>query len=159
MIQKTTIFGADKDQFFMELALKEAHKAFARDEVPIGAIVVSRDGEILGRGSNNVEKMHSQVAHAEMLAVQRAGKKFGDWRLEGCWLYVTLEPCSMCMNMILLSRIKGLAFGATSPLFGFHLDNALSIELYRNSKLQLVQGVCGDESANLLKRFFQPKRI
>ena len=153
-----TIFGADQDIQFMSHALRQARAAFKQDEVPVGAVVVSPQGIIIGRGSNKVEHRHAQTAHAECLAIQEAGKTLNDWRLEGCWIYVTLEPCAMCMNLILLSRLAGIVFGASSPLFGFHLDNVLSIELYKKGTLTVVQGVCKEEAGELLKQFFKKKR-
>ncbi len=107
----------------MRQALKLAQKAAVIDEVPIGALVVNEQGVILGRGYNMVEKLCTQTAHAELRALTQAGKKVGDWRLNGCWLYVTLQPCAMCLNSIKLSRIQGVVYGAESPLFGYHLDN------------------------------------
>jgi tRNA(adenine34) deaminase len=158
MQEKRSPFGKEKDIYFMQQALRLAEKAFQADEVPIGSIVVNAQGKIIGRGFNIVEQKNTQVAHAEMLALQKAGAKNGDWRLEECWLYVTLEPCAMCMHMSLLSRIEGIVFGARSPLFGFHLDNSLSLALYKKSAPTIIEGVCADEAALLLKRFFQTKR-
>lgn len=125
-MQKSTesIFGHEKDLFFMSQALLQAQKALDKDEVPVGAVVVNADGVIIARGMNCTEAHHTQHAHAESLAIAKAGKKMRDWRLEGCWIYVTLEPCAMCMHLILLSRLAGVVFGASSPLFGFHLDNS-----------------------------------
>lgn len=153
-----TVFGIEQDIRFMQHALEQAAIAFKNDEVPVGAVVVNSEGKILGQGSNNVERQHAQTAHAECLAIQSAGAALNDWRLEGCWIYVTLEPCAMCMNLILLSRLAGVVFGASSPLFGFHLDNALSIELYKKGTLTVVQGVCKEEAGELLKQFFKMKR-
>ena len=151
-------FGPEKDIFFMSLALKQAQKALLKDEVPVGALVVDAHGVILSRGMNLTETWHTQQAHAESLAITKAGKKLSDWRLEGCWVYVTLEPCAMCMHLILLSRVSGVVFGASSPLFGFHLDNALAIQLYKKSTLTIVEGVNKEKSVVLLKQFFKAKR-
>lgn len=151
-------FGALQDIAYMNHALRLANKAFANDEVPIGAVVVNADGAIIGRGMNMVEKRHTQTAHAEVFALQRAGAKFGDWRLEGCWLYVTLEPCVMCMALALQSRIKGVVYGAPSPIFGYHLDINISLQLYQKGALTLVEGVGKRESAALLRQFFKTKR-
>lgn len=142
----------------MKKALKQAEKAYALEEVPIGAVVVDSDGTIIGRGYNQVEKQHTQAAHAEFIALSRTGKKKGDWRLNGCWLYVTLEPCAMCMNLAILSRLDGIVFGSRSPLFGYQLDNALPFRLYKKSVLSIVGGILAEESARLLKDFFQRKR-
>lgn len=153
-----TIFGGQQDIQFMNHALQQAQIAFQRDEVPVGAIVVDAQGLIIGSASNEVEHQHAQTAHAECLAIQAAGKALNDWRLEGCWIYVTLEPCAMCMNLILLSRLAGVVFAASSPLFGFHLDNGISIELYKKGTFTVVQGICKKEAEELLKQFFKMKR-
>lgn len=144
---------------FMNIALKEAQKAFAKDEVPVGAVIVNRDKEIIAKGYNCVERKQQQIAHAEIVAITKANKKMGSWRLEGCWLYVTLEPCAMCINLILLSRMEGVVFGAPSPKFGYQLDKEGLISLYRRNTIRVLQGVCEQESALLLKKFFQQKRV
>jgi len=154
----TSRFGSEKDIFFMQRALEQARLAFDKQEVPIGAVVVSADEKIIGVGYNNVEAQHTQCAHAEMIALTRAAQQLGDWRLNGCWLYVTLEPCSMCMSMSVLSRIEGVVFGAESPIFGYQLDKNMAYQLYKNDIIKTVSGVCTTESAELLKSFFQKKR-
>lgn len=155
---QSSIFGVERDVWFMQQALKEAHKAYAKDEVPIGAVIVNADGDIIARGYNRVEKEHSQSAHAEVCAINKAGKKIGDWRLHDCSIFVTLEPCKMCIGLIMLSRIKGLVYGAASPLFGFHLDNMDTIQVYKRDALAIIDGVEKDNSQALLKLFFQQKR-
>lgn len=152
-----SIFGKKKDAHFMRAAFKQAQKAFEQNEVPIGAVVVNKHGKIIGRGYNQVEKKHSQTAHAEIDAIKKATKKMGNWRLENCWLYVTLQPCSMCMGLIKLSRIAGVVFGAPSPLFGYHLDNGKGSRVYKNDTI-VIDGINHDEAAQLLKRFFKIKR-
>jgi len=142
----------------MQQALVQANKALANNEVPIGALVVNKEGIVIARAYNQVEKKDTQSAHAEILAINKAGKKIGDWRLSDCWVYVTLEPCSMCMNLIYLSRMAGVIFGANSPLFGYRLDNRQSNQVYKKATVCVVEGVCADESARLLKRFFNKKR-
>ena len=155
---ETSIFGAKQDKKFMCEALKQAHKAGAKDEVPVGAIVVDAQGAIICRGYNQVETHSTQCAHAEMRALQKAGKKIGDWRLEGCWLYVTLKPCIMCMGLIYLSRLDGVVYGADSPLFGYRLDKVDTSRVYKEDTLAIVAGVCAEQAASLLKWFFQDKR-
>jgi len=155
---QSSIFGVNRDIWFIQQALKEAHKAYAKDEVPIGAIVVNAKGVIIARGHNYVEKEHTQLAHAEVRAIEKAGKKIGDWRLNNCWLYVTLEPCSMCMGLITLSRIQGLVYGASSPLFGFRLDNIDNIRVYQRSRLSIIDSIEMGSAEALLKLFFQKKR-
>jgi tRNA(adenine34) deaminase len=153
-----TIFGAEKDQLFMQEALEQAQCAAAIDEVPIGAVVVNPQGEIVGRGYNSVEKDFSQRAHAECLAIEQASKNLGDWRLNGHWLYVTLEPCSMCMGLIKLSRLDGVVYGAASPLFGFRLDNQQDLWVYKKNAFSILEGIKKEESVALLKNFFHKKR-
>jgi len=153
-----TVFGVEKDQAFMQQALLEAHKAYEIDEVPIGAVIVNAEGVIVARAHNSVERDYTQRAHAESLAVELAGKTLGDWRLNGCWLYVTLEPCSMCMGLITLSRLAGVVYGAPSPLFGFRLDKQDDLWVYKRDAISIVEGVKLEESANLLKQFFHDKR-
>jgi tRNA(adenine34) deaminase len=144
--------------FFMKQALAQARKALACDEVPIGAVVVSPEGIIVGRGYNQVERYGCQIAHAEMRALAQACKKVGDWRLNGYWVYVTLEPCSMCMNCMKLSRVSGIVYGAESPLFGYHLDNDAGHRVYNKCPVQIQKGVCAEEAVSLLKQFFKNKR-
>lgn len=150
-------FGAEKDHYFMAQALVQAQKAFEHNEVPVGAVVVDQTGRIIARGYNKVEKMFTQAAHAEMQVLQRACKKIGNWRGQGFWLYVTLEPCSMCMHFILLSRISGVVFGAPSPLFGYHLDKVTNSAVYKREPLKIVF-YSSEESRRLLQYFFQKKR-
>ena len=153
-----TIFGAEKDQWYMQHALEQAQCAAAINEVPIGAVVVNAAGEIVGRGYNSVERDRTQRSHAECIAIEQAGKVLGDWRLSGHWLYVTLEPCSMCMGLITLSRLSGVIYGAASPLFGFSLDNKEDLWVYKRDALFILQGIKEQEAAALLKDFFHKKR-
>ncbi len=146
-------------QFYMQKALALARRAFAADEVPIGALIVDRSGAIIARAFNLPECKMTQTAHAELLALAKAGKKIGDWRLEGCWLYVTLEPCAMCMNAIILSRVEGIVFGAESPLFGYQkVDKHTPSWLYKRDNLAIIGGICEEESRTLLQDFFKQKR-
>jgi len=153
-----TVFGKEKDLFFMQEALVEAKKAQEIDEVPIGAIVVNKKGVIIARGYNRVEKDCTQRSHAEGLAIEQAGKGLKDWRLENCWIYITLEPCTMCMELIKLSRLAGVVYGASSPLFGFQLDKIEDLSVYKRDTFSIIEGVRSNESADILKQFFRKKR-
>jgi len=136
----------------------QAHKALDNDEVPIGCIVVDPDGQRVATGYNRVEKRGCQTAHAEMIALQKVCKKLGDWRLDGYWVYVTLEPCSMCFSFMKLCRVAGVVYGADSPLFGYHLDKDAGLRVYNKNAVQIFGGVCAERSVSLLKQFFQKKR-
>ena len=142
----------------MNLAIEQAKKAFAANEVPIGAIVVDKNGKVIGRGYNKIETMKTQLAHAEVTAIKKAGKKIGDWRLNDCWLYVTLEPCTMCFGLIQLSRLKGVVFGAKSPLFGHGLsETKIKDQNLPELKKDLViqGGVQKEKCIKLLQKFFK----
>jgi tRNA(adenine34) deaminase len=156
MIKKKEIVG---HAWYMEHALAQARKALAHNEVPIGAVVVDARGIILASAYNKVERTHTQRAHAESLVMEKAAKKLSDWRLQDCWLYVTLEPCGMCMHLAMMSRVKGLVYGAPSPLFGYHLDEALVNQLYKKHALEIISDVCSNDASELLKKFFKQKRI
>ena len=148
----------ETDAYFMQKALRLAEKAYQHDEVPIGAVVVSAEGKVLGRGYNRTEVDYSQSRHAEVCAIERAGKKLLDWRLDGCTLYVTLQPCIMCMSLICLSRVTRLVYGAESPLFGYHLDKEVLPRLYKKHIKGITSGILEEESKVLLERFFKQKR-
>lgn len=158
MVDAKTPFGAKQDAYFMDVALAQARRALLHDEVPIGAVVVNQYGHIIGRGYNRVEHTHTQTAHAEMRALTAAAKKQNDWRLIGCWLYVTLEPCVMCMGLARISRLAGVVYATTSPLFGYRLDNASDSPVYKRDVLIIVDGVGAQRSAAMLKEFFRKKR-
>ena|SRR3990167_3178025 len=147
------------DHYYMGQALALAKEAFVQNEVPIGSVIVDASGAIVARGYNQSEQRHCQVFHAEMVALMEAGTHRKDWRLEGCWVYVTLEPCSMCVSAIALSRAKGVVFATSSPLFGFHLDNKNQFSLYNSDAFLVKEGVRKEESQELLKQFFDTKRI
>ena len=153
-----TLFGMKKDLLFMKQALAQAKRAYDHNEVPIGAVIVSKEGEIIARAYNKVEKECSQVAHAELIVLNKAGKKMGDWRLNGCFVYVTLEPCSMCLNALYLSRCAGIVFSASSPKFGYRLDNTQSNQIYKKASMIIVKGIAEAESSSLLRKFFNKKR-
>src|ERR1700751_1250594 len=146
------------DEQFMREALRQAHKAFAAEEVPVGAVVV-RGGQILGRAYNQVEMLKDATAHAEMLALTQAEAAVGDWRLTDCDLYVTKEPCVMCAGALMHVRIRRVIFGCSDPRSG---GAGGLVNLLQNPSLnhqcQITTGVLGDECAALLQEFFRKKR-
>ncbi|KON90693.1 tRNA adenosine(34) deaminase TadA [Rossellomorea marisflavi] len=147
-----------RDEQFMIEALKEAEKAAAIREVPIGAVVVLGD-EIIGRGHNLRETTQNAVTHAEMLAIQEACERMGTWRLEGAELYVTLEPCPMCSGAIILSRVEKVIYGAKDPKAGCAgtLMNLLDDERF-NHQCVVVPGVMEQECGGMLSSFFKDLR-
>jgi len=153
------LLPAHKHIYYMHKALAQAQHAFNRNEVPVGAVIVNHHGVVIARAYNKMHGAKSQVHHAELQALAKAGKKLGDWRLEGCWLFVTLEPCAMCINAIVLSRLAGIVFGASSPLFGYQkVDNSSPAWVYKRDILAIIGGVCQEESKKLLQEFFKQKR-
>jgi len=142
-----------KEQYMKE-ALIEAEKSIEKDEVPIGAIIVY-EGKIIARAHNLRNTNKSTLAHAEILAIEEAAKVVGDWRLEECEMYVTLEPCIMCAGAILQSRMKKVYFGAKSAKFGAvgSIINIFKVENF-NHKVEVESGILEKESAKLLKEFF-----
>jgi len=143
----------------MQKALQLAKEAALRGEIPIGAVVVNPEGLIIGDGYNQVEKLGFQGEHAEIRALRSAAQKIENWRLAGCALYVTLEPCTMCMGLAGLSRIERVIYGADSPLFGYRLDNQQGVALYTSHIKGITSGILADESAELLRDFFTKKRM
>ncbi len=142
---------------FMHLALVEARKAFERDSVPIGAVIVQGDAVISSAG-NEVMKQKDPIAHAEILAIRRACEVLDIRILDQCDIYVTLEPCAMCAQAISLARIKNLYFGAYSPKYGAVVSGA-QIFQYSLHKPEFVGGVLESESEKMLKNFFKNKRF
>ena len=134
-------------------AIKEAKKAYGKNEVPIGAVVVW-EGKIIGRGHNQVEHRNNTTAHAEIIAISSANKKLCDWRLNSCSLYVTVEPCLMCFGTIMLSRISHLVYGTPEPKFGF-INHITKLP----DNLEVTSGVLSNECRKLLGDFFQKLRI
>lgn len=143
---------------YMKLAIKEAMKARDIDEVPIGAIIV-KDDKVIARAHNLREKKQQATAHAEILAIEKACKKLGTWRLEDCVLYVTLEPCAMCTGATILSRIKHVVFGAKDPKGGC-VESC--IEMYKqqgfNHYPTYESGILEEECSKILSDFFKEKR-
>lgn len=148
----------ERDIYFMQLAIEEAKKAEAIQEVPIGAVIVL-DGEVISVAHNLRETEQRSIAHAELLAIDEACKKLGTWRLEDATLYVTLEPCPMCAGGVVLSRIKRVVYGASDPKGGCAgtLMNLLTDERF-NHQCEVVPGVLEEECGTLLTIFFRELR-
>lgn len=151
-------FDWQPDVFYMQSALRCAHRAAKADEVPIGAVIV-RNGEIIGRAWNQVEMLKDATAHAEMLAITQAEAAVGDWRLNECDLYVTKEPCPMCAGAIVLSRLRRVVFGCPDAKGGAAGGwiNLLQSEAL-NHRCEVTGGVLGEECAAVLRQFFGKKR-
>ena len=146
------------DEYYMRLALKQAEKAYEEDEVPIGAVIV-KDGVVIARAHNEKEKRNSAVRHAEICCIEKATKKVGNWWLEGCTLYVTLEPCAMCAGAIVNSRLDRVVYGASDPRYGFLGSlTDLPVDYPMNHRPQETKGVLAEECAALLSAFFRAKR-
>ncbi len=145
-------------EVYMRRALSEARAARDENEVPVGAIIV-KDGKVIASAHNQRETLHDPTAHAEMIAITQAAQALEDWRLEGCVLYVTLEPCIMCSGAILQARIPTVVFGAQDPkaggvssMFKLLSDNRL------NHRCELVSGILAPECGEILSLFFQAQR-
>ena len=145
------------DEKYMKEAIRQAKKAAAIGEVPIGCIIVYED-KIIGRGYNRRMVDHTVLAHAEILAMKKACKKMGDWRLEGCTMYITLEPCPMCAGAILNARVRRVFYGARDEAMGA-CGGVLNLfmEAFPH-RPQLVGGICAGESRALLAEFFAEMR-
>jgi tRNA(adenine34) deaminase len=148
----------ERDERFMREALEEARRAEAEREVPVGAIVVLGE-EIIGRGRNRSVNDDDPTAHAEIVALRQAARRLANYRLSGCMLYVTVEPCAMCAGAAVLARIERLVYGCDDPkagavrsLFRITDDSRL------NHQMTITSGVLGEECASIVQRFFQKKR-
>ncbi len=146
------------DERFMRAALREAERGAREGEVPVGAVVV-KEGQVLARAHNRPIHLHDPSAHAEILALRRAARKAGNYRLEGCDLYVTIEPCAMCAGAIVQARLRRTVLGARDPKAGaagsvLHVIDHPKL----NHRCEVVKGVLADESAALLRSFFQRRR-
>ena len=143
------------DFALMEQALLLAQEAADDGEIPVGALVVDRStGEILGRGRNRREKNHSPTAHAEILAMEEAAAKRGSWRLSGCSLYVTMEPCPMCSGAVIIARIDRIIFGAYDAKAGAVCSVEEMFSLPYNHKPKVTAGLLEERCAALLQAFF-----
>lgn len=143
---------------FMKAAIGQAKKAEALEEVPIGCVIV-KDGKIIARGYNRRNTDKNTLSHAELNAIRKASKKLGDWRLEGCTMYVTLEPCQMCAGALVQSRIDEVVIGSMNPKAGCagSVLNILEMETF-NHQVKVVRGVLEEECSSMLSSFFKTLR-
>lgn len=143
---------------YMRQALKEAQKAYEKDEIPVGAIIV-KDGKIIARGHNEKEGKQDTTHHAEIIAIQKASKKLGTWRLTGCIMYVTLEPCSMCAGALIQARIDKVVIGTMDEKTGA-CGSVLNLlqEYPFNHKVEMTTGILQEECESILKEFFRELR-
>ena len=149
---------SNKEEKYMHAAIREARKAYALEEVPIGCVIVYQD-KIIARGYNRRNTDKNTIAHAEMTAIKKASKKLGDWRLEGCTMYVTLEPCQMCAGAIVQARIDKVVIGSMNPKAGCagSVLNLLEIPSF-NHKVEIQKGVLEEECSHMLSSFFKELR-
>ncbi|BDZ79938.1 tRNA adenosine(34) deaminase TadA [Claveliimonas bilis] len=148
----------DTDEKYMKEALKQAKKAYALEETPIGCVIV-HEGKIISRGYNRRNTDKNPLAHAEITAIRKASKKLGDWRLEGCTLYVTLEPCQMCAGAIIQSRMDRVVIGCMNPKAGCagSVLNLLQVDRF-NHQADVTRGVLEEKCSKLMKSFFRELR-
>jgi Cytosine/adenosine deaminases len=146
------------DEKYMKEAIRQAKKAYAIKEVPIGCVIVFED-KIIGRGYNRRTTDKNTLAHAELIAIRKASKKLGDWRLEGCTMYVTLEPCQMCSGAIVQSRMSRVVVGCMNPKAGCagSILNLLQMEEF-NHQVDLETGVLAEDCSQMMKTFFKELR-
>lgn len=146
------------DERYMKEAIKQAKKAYARKEVPIGCVIVYED-QIIARGYNRRNTDKNTLSHAEILAIKKASKKIGDWRLEDCTLYVTLEPCQMCAGAIIQARVSRVVIGSMNPKAGCagSILNLLEMDAF-NHQAEVERGVLNEECSDMLTSFFKELR-
>ena len=156
--QNESCEASGTDEKFMSQAIKQAKKAYALDETPIGCVIV-HEGKVIGRGYNRRNTDKSPLAHAEITAIRKASRKIGDWRLEECTLYVTLEPCQMCAGAIIQARIPRVVVGCMNPKAGCagSVLNLLHVERF-NHQAELTTGVLEEECSGMMKQFFKELR-
>lgn len=143
---------------YMEIALKEANKAFRKGEVPIGAVIVYKN-KVIAKAHNQKERKNNPLKHAEIIAIEKASKKLKTWRLLDCELYVTIEPCLMCSGALIQSRIKKLVYGSKNEKFGY-VESIKTIlnDQKNNHKIEVISGIKEKETANIMKLFFKKQR-
>lgn len=146
------------DEHYMKMALQQAKKTYALDEVPIGCVIVY-EGKVIARGYNRRNTDKNTLAHAEISAIKKASKKLGDWRLEGCTLYVTLEPCQMCAGAIIQARTTRVVIGSMNPKAGCggSILNLLEMQEF-NHQADVTRGVLEEECSEMLTTFFKELR-
>ena len=157
MITSVMMEMPGSDEWFMRQAMKESRKALVKGEVPVGAIVV-KDGRVIGRGWNQVETLKDATAHAEMIALTAAQEALGDWRLEGCTLYVTKEPCPMCAGAILNAHLPRVVFGAKDPKSGAAGSLVDLLHLPGCFQPEVSGGILEAECSQALRDFFRTLR-
>ena len=147
-----------EDETYMKQAIKLAKKAWKIEEVPIGCVIV-HEGKVIGRGYNRRTTDKNPLAHAELIAIKKASKKMGDWRLEDCTLYVTLEPCQMCSGAIVQARVKKVVVGCMNPKAGCagSILNLLQVDQF-NHQVELETGILEEECSEMMKAFFRELR-
>ena len=151
-------FTVEEKEYFMREALKEAEKSLAKEEIPIGCVIV-KDGKIIGRGHNAREELQQAIMHAEIMAIQEANQQEGNWRLLDATLFVTIEPCVMCSGAIGLARIPQVIYGAANQKFGGagSLYDILT-DARLNHRVEVETGVLEDECATIMQDFFRQGR-
>ncbi len=147
-----------EEERYMKEAIRQAHKAWKLGEVPIGCVIV-REGKIIARGYNRRNTDKNTLAHAELLAIRKASRAAGDWRLEDCTIYVTLEPCQMCAGAIVQARIPRLVIGSRNPKAGCagSVLNLLQVPAF-NHQVEIIEGVLEEECSSMLTNFFRELR-
>lgn len=151
--------GIKEDRDYMKEAIRQARKAYAINEVPIGCVIVYED-RIIARGYNKRTARKTVLGHAELLAIQKANRVVGDWRLDGCTMYITLEPCQMCAGAIVQARIGRVVIGTMNPKAGCagSILNLLQMDRF-NHQAEVVTGVCMEECRELMQQFFRELRM
>ena len=143
---------------YMKIAINEAKKAYKKGDIPVGAVIV-KNNKIISKSYNKKEKNNCPIDHAEILVIKKACKKLKTWHLDGCTLYVTMEPCLMCAGALIQSRIEKIVYGVENSKFGFvgSIDNIFSKESI-NHKVKIEKNICEKEIKKMLKDFFKDKR-
>ena len=152
-----TVMKLEDKNYYMNEALKEAIKSYKKGETPIGAVIVY-DGKIIARAHNLRETKNNSLYHAEVLAIEKACKKIGSWRLEECDLYVTLEPCVMCAGAMIQSRIRKCYYGAKNDRFGVHQGPINLFDVNFNHKVNIEGGILSEQCSKIISDFFKELR-